>query len=782
MMQRHLSRVFISALLYFVISFAAIWLFNPQSLVNFVGPSAALISGLLLIWGIAPLIALLLVSPLLAFCLDYYLDLNANFTVMAIAVLAIILQALWTKQLVFRFINYKKWLASRKHLFFFLLRIGPIASLVSACSVLVISMLDNQVIQGDFFYTFISTWSASMLMAVFFIPLLLLFKHAEQLKLAKRFFIGFTSILGALAIFLLLKASQYQQQQYRQAIFKQSVTEIEQLILAEINAVVNDVNSLAALFKANDNVSLTEFNLFSESIFNIKSSVRALEWAPIVSFNQRVIFEQKSSEVLQKNFTIKDLLANGIMPPAQSRNQYAPLYYIYPQYGNQAALGLDVYNNLKHTFSMQAAVGNEGVLASAPLTLVQDVLAMPGIIFSKAVFSPPENKVLAKGGEQQKRSLIKKGKLLGLTIAAVQFDRFFARLAKEKSSQVEFFIQDISSNEPLTLFGQILPNANRYVETITIPVFSRLWQVDITEKKPWFSQTKSWQAWAVLLSGTFGSVLFQMLLLMMAAYSSELGQQVHIKTRALILAKERSEKKSLAKSYFLQTLNTELRVPLSAVKLFVEQLKKKGINNKEVTGISHAGSNVELLLDAMMDVSNIESGNVIARQDCFDFYGFLQRTESVLKASNAYEGKSIFFLIDDSVPHYINSDQLYIQKLIYVLIESAHSLLKTDKLRLSIKLHQHKLAEASLFFTLSAQNPVLTEVNKEVFNQQNFHELTADSTAFSMAIKYSQLLRGDTNLGTLSSGSAVLNASIRVIISSDEQQEIQQGLTFDLKS
>ncbi len=50
----------------------------------------------------------------------------------------------------------------------------------------------------------------------------------------------------------------------------------------------------------------------------------------------------------------------------------------------------------------------------------------------------------------------------------------------------------------------------------------------------------------------------------------------------------------------------------------------------------------------------------------------------------------------------------------------------------------------------------------------------------AMAIKYSQLLKGDTSLGTLSSGDGVLSASIRVVISSIQQQESQQGLTFDL--
>jgi len=284
MMQLHLTRIFISALLYLAVSFGAIWLINPQSLVNFVGPSAALFSGLLLLWGITPLIAVLLVSPILAWGISYYFHLEANLAVMTIAVLAIILQGYWTKQLVFHFIHYKKWLSSRKQLFYFLLRIGPIPSLVSASSVLVITILDSQVITGTFFYTFMNTWSTSMLAAVFFIPLLLLVNNAEQFKLTKRLFVSFTSILGGLAILLLLKTSQNEQQDYREALFKQSKVEVERLVLAEVGDVANKVNSLAALFKASDHISLAEFTLFSEGILGQNSSVRALEWAPIVPF------------------------------------------------------------------------------------------------------------------------------------------------------------------------------------------------------------------------------------------------------------------------------------------------------------------------------------------------------------------------------------------------------------------------------------------------------------------------------------------------------------------
>ncbi|WP_019030006.1 CHASE domain-containing protein [Colwellia piezophila] len=780
MIQPHLARFFISAIIYIAIFFGTTWLIEPQSVVSFVGPTAAIASGLILMWGITPLIALLLVSPFLAYSLGSYFQLEVDLAVMTIAILAIILQGFWTKQLVFSFIHNKTWLISRKYLFFFLLRIGPIASLVSASAALVLAMLDNQVMQGTFFYTFINTWSASMLVAVFFIPLLLLVKNAEQLKLTKRLFVGCTSVLGVFAILLLLQTAQYEQQHARQVKFEQSKIEIQRLILAEISAVVNQINSLSAFFKASNNISLAEFNIFSENTFKTPSSVRALEWAPIVPFAQRKKFEQRGSKVLQQKFQIKERLMNGEMALAGPRNQYAPLYYIYPKYGNQAALGLDVYSNPKHVLPMQEVVDSQQVIASAPITLVQDNTAKAGILFSYAVFVPSGSSGANQYVAENKITPTKKEKLLGFVVVVVQLDRFLQHLATEDVKDVNVFIQDITNSEPSILFGQAIPKVNRYSQTISFPVFSRVWQVTMAEKEPWFSQPKSWQAWAVIIGVTLGAVLFQMLVLMMAAYSSELSQQVDSKTRALILAKEISEKKNIAKSYFLQTLNKELRLPLLAIKAFVEQLQNKGMNNKEVMGIGHAGSNVTLLLDTMMDLSDIEAGKVVAKEDCFDFYGFLQRIELVLKASNAYEDKSVFFLTDDSVPHYLNSDELYIQKLLHALIESAHDLLKTNALRLAIKLHKHQDSGASLFFTLLPQNIVITNQYSQGDPQQASNEFIANSTAMAMAIKYSQLLGGNTSFATLSSGTGVLNASIRVSISSIEQQEVQQGLIFDI--
>jgi len=788
MTQLNLQRFFNASLLYFTLCLCALWATSPVAFINVVAPAAALVSGLIILWGTAAFIAVLVTSPIIAWCFQSYFDVNLDVAATLIALLAIILQGFWTKQLTYKFVISKKWLKSRRSLFFFLLRLGPLASTISATAVVVIAILDNRVMQGSLLYTFLTSWSASVLFSVFFIPLFLLNKGNKQLNASKKLFVTITSTLAALAVFLLFKASYIEQSRERLDKFVQQKRTIERQIKQEISDVVSQVNSLAALFKASKAVSLAEFTLFSESILKENSSVSALEWAPVVTSVNRTVFEEQASRTLNQSFMIKERINGQLFVSKQEKPYFAPLYYIYPNKRNNAALGLDVFSNAKETLSMEAVTDSDGIVASAPLALVQDDFSRPGVLFSAAVLSyakmnvaPALTSGLNKTAEK-KLNLKQRNKtedLKGFVIAVVQFNDFFLKLAQEGHTDVNFFVQDITSYEPHVLFGQALLYDNRHVESIILEVFSRQWRIDIGEQAPWFAQNKNWQAWTVLIGGTFGAFIFQLLILMMAAYSSELSQKVELKTRALILAKEKSEQKSLAKTNFLQTLNNELRIPLQVIEAFIEQLKQKGINNKQVTGIVHSGKNIVQLLDTMMDLSEIESGTIKVKSEPFDFYGFLNRIEPMLKANNARSGKSIFFLINKGVPHYINGDELRMQKLLYVLTQSAQQLFATDALRLTIKLHEHKSHSASLFFIYSHQDEATAGDSDEKIKQALAQSFSSYSTSMAMLKEVCQLLQGNVNLGMLSSGGGVLSASIRVTITTAEQQNTHQALFFD---
>ena len=191
---------------------------------------------------------------------------------------------------------------------------------------------------------------------------------------------------GGIAILILLKTTQNEQQHHRQEFFEQSATEIQRIIKQELDQVVDTVDSMSALFVASDSVSNKEFNEFGKNLLQKKSSIRALEWAPIIPHSGRIAFEKKQSSRLDQVFTIKERMADGTVKKAPKRQSYAPLIYLYPIDNNSAALGLNVYSNPTHVLSMQEVANNNDVVASGPISLLQDQQAQPAILFSKAIF------------------------------------------------------------------------------------------------------------------------------------------------------------------------------------------------------------------------------------------------------------------------------------------------------------------------------------------------------------------------------------------------------------
>ncbi len=783
-MARQGKYFFIITVLFLSVSLLATYAVSPFSFINFIGPAAGVASALIVTWGAAALFGISFALLIYLFSISYFSDANISLPILLISLLAILLQSFWAKQLTYRVIRQQRWLKSRENLFLFLLKLGPLSSLVSATSVLIIIVLDNQAIEGSFLYSFMISWSGSMLVAIFITPMLLFTKGNQQLSFIKRLFVTVASVLGALAISLLFKISQNVHQHQRIDDFQDANSQVQVLINDEVLGIGTQVKALAAIFNASDYVAAHEFERFVQSMGMKHDSLRALEWSPIIKHKDRASFEKKMSKMLARPFVITEQKLSGELFPSADYDVYAPIAYIYPSEANETAYGLDLNSHLDSQLAMSLALSTKKIIASSPMKLVQDDFSNPGVLIFSAVFSK-EDKDKMNGSQYRKKK-----ELMGYVLAVAQFKGFFDGLTHlAPIRNVSVFVQDITHDEPYVIYGQQLAQANRQVAVTVIDVFSRKWQITVAEKQSWLVQTKSWQTWAMVLGGTLGGLLFQLLILMMAAYSIELSHQVVVKTRELILAKEQSETKSWAKSKFLNTLNDELYTPLNAIKGFTEQLQREHSADKKddiTKNIARTTFNMMQLIDTARDISNIESGNLTIKHNTFDFYSFLKRIETMLNANRLADNKAIFFLIDDNVPHFIDSDELRIQKLLIALSDTAQLLFVSKHIRLSVKAHIHQQKIASIFFVFTLQDDILFEqqdINHSQGNSVNQQvELNSYSIMSSMKMtmvkELCQLLKGDVKYSMLQSGEHMLSASLKVKITSLDQQQVFQDQSF----
>lgn len=772
-MKKTVQQFFLTIVIYLCACICTLLFVMPYSFTSFVGPAAGITTALIIVFGTGAFSAIAVATVIFCSYLFFGLNLPVELSMVIITLLAILLQGYWAKQLTIKEVAQQNWLKSRRHLLFFLFKIGPLLSLVSAFTVMVVVTLESKTLEDNLFFTFVSGWSGSILFSIFITPILLLTKGQQKLNLPKRTFIIIASLLAFTAIALLFKISQNVQQHERQDAFDQVKNKVVQQIQKEIDITMEELNSLLALFKASKDVSQQQFNVFAKQIYKTNSNVRVLEWAPITNHKDRDSFERHNNIILEQS-------VSGVVHRAANRKRYAPIQYIYPYLGNEPILGLDVLTNSNSIISMDNVIKSKNITASAPINLIQDNHANLGVLFITAVFSdsmsikPDESKANTDG-------------LLGFVIAVVQFNEFFQQISPSKTDNVDMFIEDVTSSEPFILFGRQIDESQRQVDRIHLQVNSRQWRISLSERQSWQLQQKSWHAWGMLFGSTLAGVLFQVLILMMAVYSNELSAQIVRKTRELIIANDQLENVSKAKTDFLYNLTRELQTPLQAIRGFCYQLAKS--DSKERTKVTKnielAQENMQKILHMVADLSKIESGDSDIISEAFDFYGFLGRIDDMLSVQllstelpKHQEKKSINFLIDTNVPHFINSDELRIQQLLIALCESVHELFNSRQMRLTVKVHSHHLSSATLLFVFTSHDDKPVD-NTAPFNHFINTDIVLFSTQMTMAKEVCQLMNGDMKLAISDSGERVLTASIKISITSTEQQHRCQSHVFD---
>jgi len=125
----------------------------------------------------------------------------------------------------------------------------------------------------------------------------------------------------------------------------------------------------------------------------------------------------------------------------------------------------------------------------------------------------------------------------------------------------------------------------------------------------------------------------------LARAHAELEKRVNERTGELLRANEHIQKLSDIKSDFVATVSHELRTPLAIIKtavcLLIDEIVGK-MKKKQTDILITAKDNIDRLtrlIDSLLDVSKIESGNIGLKKDKFDLI------EAIKKSSESFEPK-----------------------------------------------------------------------------------------------------------------------------------------------
>lgn len=363
------------------------------------------------------------------------------------------------------------------------------------------------------------------------------------------------------------------------------------------------VDDVGTLFDTRPGVTEAEFQRFVDPILKRNPALTALGYAPLIHAAERAEFERESA-VDYPAFQITERLVQGEMVRAADRQIYAPLRYLVPIAGNEAAFGFDLMSDAMRNRAMTAARDLDEVRATAPVVLVQERSVGLSLLLARPIYRP--GRPLNSAAEREIA-------LSGWVSAVVRTGPMIqSALAPLQPSGVDFSIYDVSDwQEPAFLVehlsrkrgtaGERQPSTRpEWFKSAGFEMAGRSYRVELSSAPTEFHARAGPAGWGLLLAGLAFSLA--MAALVKTIQSSEIQQQrssdaLRVLSHRLINVQEH-ERARLARE-----IHDEIGQAITAVKLNLHALDSAGDVDSRRNILNDSNSILDRVLNQVRDIT-----------------------------------------------------------------------------------------------------------------------------------------------------------------------------------